>query len=128
MLDSPSLHLEKIINIKGLSWMLKSSATSSACSTTPSHIDQQFKVFKLKDEKKKWKKKINKKFESVGEQIEAVIKHKYDQKQPFDLTFKKHSDLKHTPHLRHGESLIFPTPLTITQSRTSHTSQKSRWS
>ena len=63
MSESENIAPPRIINIKGLSWMLKtSSGNSSACSTTSSYIDQQFKVFKLKDEKKKWKKKINKKF------------------------------------------------------------------
>lgn len=62
--------LDKVYNIKGLSWMLNSiTGTSSVCSTNSSHIDQQFKIFKLKDEKKKWKKKINKKFQSVGDKI-----------------------------------------------------------
>lgn len=55
--------IDRIVNIKGLAWMLNThSGTSSVCSTNSSHIDQQFKIFKLKDQKKKWKKKINKKF------------------------------------------------------------------
>jgi hypothetical protein len=55
-------------------------------SNNSSHIDQQFKIFKLKDEKKKWKKKINKKFESVAHQIQTNIKNKYTDKQPFNFS------------------------------------------
>ncbi len=43
-------HIDRIVNIKGLAWMLNThSGTSSVCSTNSSHIDQQFKIFKLKD-------------------------------------------------------------------------------
>lgn len=58
---------DRIYNVKGVSWMLKTAPSSgNISSNNSSHIDHQFKIFKLKDEKKKWKKKIHKKFESVA--------------------------------------------------------------
>ena len=79
--DEKRIALDKVYNIKGISWMLKyNTGVSSACSTNSSQIDEHFKVFKLKDQKKKWKKKINKKFESVGIQIEAIIKNRFSKK------------------------------------------------
>ncbi len=58
-----NLIADRIYKMKGVSWMLKTVPNSTNISSNnSSHIDQQFKIFKLKDEKKKWKKKIYRKF------------------------------------------------------------------
>lgn len=51
--------------------MLKGNSVGTTTNSSHvSNMNEHFKIFKLKDEKKKWKKKTNKKFEGVKVKIE----------------------------------------------------------